>query len=263
MAAMRGSPYQVIVCDLFNLHDPDHEIVVRGFPRRELAVEYARRRTWSSVDEMRAPGLSPEQVRGRWLALGEDCRVVGPEGVVYVARSELEFFLTNPIPPARRDWAGLYRSLLPDDFALTYDWASAPYPPPHHYEYLIVIGPGDRGRITFRPDYAGEGVLEWEETFHPALEARILLFNLLKALAVFDAPPAPPVEPAIGGEQAILDVHASGQDIHLALSLLPEREREEVHRAVRAVVPERVWETFEARRNARLAPRDTKEGGDL
>ncbi len=106
---MRGSPYYVIVCDLFNLHDPDHETIVAGFPTRELAIEYARRRTWSSVEQMRAPGLSREQVRSRWLALGEDCRVVGPEGVIYAARSELDTFLDHPLPPERSDWLALYR----------------------------------------------------------------------------------------------------------------------------------------------------------
>ncbi len=77
---MRGSPYDVIVCDLFNIHTPDHETIVAGFPTRELAIQYARRRTWSSVDDMREPGRLVEHIRNQWLALGEDCRVVGPGG---------------------------------------------------------------------------------------------------------------------------------------------------------------------------------------
>ncbi len=108
---MAQGPYVVLVCDLFHAHEPDHETVVEGFPTAELAIEYARRRTWSSVDEMRRPGDTPEGLRERWRAFGEDCRVVGPEGVIYVASSELERFLARPATPEERDWTGLYRRI--------------------------------------------------------------------------------------------------------------------------------------------------------
>lgn len=252
---MKGSPYQVIVCDLFHSHDPDHETVVQGFSTRELAVEYARRRTWSSVDEVREPGLSREQVRERWLALGEDCRVVGPEGVVYVARSKLDLFLAHPLPPEHRDWVGLYHSLLPDDFTLTYEWAAGTYPLPHHYEYTLVVESRDPenpwtcpGHLTFWPDYPGEKVPRWETPFQARLESCILLFNLMQALSLFSRTQASPPEPAIGGETGHLEVTAAGQHIRLALHHLPEEERDELQRALRALVPVPVWQDLHARR---------------
>lgn len=102
---MNHAPYYVIVCDLFHSHEPDHESVVSGFCDRERAIEYAQRRTWSSVEEMRRPDSSPEEILGRWRGFGEDCRVVGPEGLVYVASSEMERFLASSPPPEAQAWA--------------------------------------------------------------------------------------------------------------------------------------------------------------
>jgi len=264
---MRGSPYRVIVCDLFHSHAPDHETVVRGFPTRELAVEYARRRTWSSVEEMRKPGLSREQVRDRWLALGEDCRVIGPEGVVYVARSELDTFLDHSPPPERRDWVGLYHALLPADFTLRYTWAAGTYPPPHHYEYTITVEPRDPenpwacpGHLNFWPDYPGEGVPRWEKAFAAYLEPCILLFNLMQALNLFSREQERPTEPAPGGETGHLEVTANGQHLRLALHLLPVEERDELHRALRGLVPEHVWQDLEARRQHYIEQAYPEEG---
>ncbi len=245
---MKGSPYAVIVCDLFHSHDPDHETVVEGFPTRELAIEYARRRVWSSVEEMREPDQSRERLRSLWRSLGEDCRVVGPEGMIYVASSEIERFLDRPATPEERDWVGLYRSLLPEDFSLTYRWVAGTYPPPHHYEYIIAVGPGDEGRITFWPDYPGEGVPEWQEPFHPDLRARIVLFNLMQAAGLFAPTREVAPEPTIGGEMGYLEVTAAGRDARLALHALSQAERDELHRAIRAVVPDRLWGELGARR---------------
>ncbi len=245
---MRGSPYSVIVCDLFSLHDPDHETVVVGFPTRELAIEYARRRTWSSVEEVRHPGLAREQVRDRWLALGEDCRVVGPEGVVYVARTEIDLFLDQPCPPDKRDWAGFYRSMLPNDFAFTYEWIAGSVPPPHHYEYTIMVHDDGTGRILFWPDYPTNTIPAWEVHFHPSLSARILLYNWLHAAGMFTRAQNTPRHSAIGGETGTLSVRADEKEAHVAVYLLPDDERTIVHRVICAVVPDMVWEDLHARR---------------
>lgn len=246
---MRGSPYTVVVCDLFHGHDPDHQTFIPGFPAEEVAVEYARRRTWSSVEEMKAAGRSPEEVREHWLALGEECWVVGPEGnVVYRGRAELETFIRHPIPPDRRDWLGLYQSLLPQDFHLVYEWAAGTVPPPHHYEYTVEVGPGDRGQVVFWPDYPGRDVPRWTHTFRPTLENRILLVNWLRATNWRENPPSRPDESAVGGETGQLKVTSGGKQATIQVHLLPEEERQTVHRAVCLIVPEHVWTTLDQQR---------------
>lgn len=237
---MRGSPYAVIVCDLFHAHAPDHETLVEGFPTQDVAVEYARRRTWSSVEQFREPGLSPEQVLARWRAFGEDCRVVGPEGVLYVASSEMDRFLAEPLPPHQRDWVNLYRSLLPEDFRLVYEWRAGTYPPPYHYEYVIQVGPGDSGEITFWPDYPGENVVPRRLTFHPDLTARIKVYNFVRAMPE-PAALRSPGEEHLGGETGLLEVSAEERRARVWVHQLPEEERLALHQTLRAIVPEHVW----------------------
>ena len=257
---MEGSPYYVIVCDLFNLHEPDHETVVLGFPTREQAIEYARRRTWTSVEQVREPGLSREELKRRWLALGEDCRVVGPEGVIYLARSELDTFLETPPPPERRDWHGLYRSLLPDDFTLTYTWAEGSVPPPHYYEYTITVVPPDQGHIAFLPDYTANAPPTWERAFHPDLTSRILVFNWLRATGRLGQSWPTSVDAALGGETGYLDVSTGGRRTHLAVHLLPEAERRALHNALCAIVPAIIWQELEARHRQYIGSRYPNTG---
>ncbi len=259
---MRGSPYRVIVCDLFNRHKPDHETIVEGFPRLELAVEYARRRVWSSVEQLREAGMSPEQLLSQWQTFGEDCRVVGPDGVVYTARSEIDTFLKQPLPPERADWTALYRSLLPDDFSLTYEWAAGSLPPPHHYEYTITVEAYHKGRVWFWPDYPASTVPIWEVSFHPVLTTCILLYNWLKATGFFSHPQKASAEPAVGGAVGHLTTTADGQQIELKVHLLPDEERMTLHQTLRALIPDMVWQELSNRQRAYLQsmyPADAEE----
>lgn len=95
--------YSVVVCDLFHEHEPDHQVVVEGFPDAASAVEYARRRLRDSIEGLREPGDTPDRLRARWRAFGEDCWVHGPEGPFYRASSELETVLRCVTGSGRRD----------------------------------------------------------------------------------------------------------------------------------------------------------------
>ena len=265
--------YTVIVCDMFHFaDDPDHEIEVPGFPTEETAIEYARRRLRKSLEEVRKPGQSPEELRRLWYTFGEDCRVVGPEGVVYRASSELERFIRHPAAPEECDYHALYESLLPEDFALTCEWAAGAVPPPHHYEYRIVLRgceppsaeeeadralyPRMRGEIAFWPDYPGPNVPVWRETFSAWTRECLRVYTLLqeRGLIGAEAPQRESGEAPIGGETVALDVTAQGQTWRIRSSSLPEGQRslllEEVMPAVRATVPASIWDGLEARRQA-------------
>lgn len=108
--------YSVIVCDLFHSHEPDHEIEIAGFPTQELAIEYARRRVRDSIEGMRQTGQSHEALRALWRAFGEDCQVIGPDGLLYRASSELESFIAQAATPQERDWQGICReAVIPNE----------------------------------------------------------------------------------------------------------------------------------------------------
>jgi hypothetical protein len=103
----RPGNFYVRVLDMFHYMDEEEEIEVDGFATRELAREYARRRTRDSLEEQRSPGCSAEELRSLWYSFGEDCVVVG-DG--YCGAHELDFFIANPATVEERDWM----SLTPD-----------------------------------------------------------------------------------------------------------------------------------------------------
>ena len=260
--------YTVIVCDMFHFAEgSDHEIEVPGFPTREAAIEYARRRLRHSLEEVRTPGQSPEELRHLWYTFGEDCRVVGPEGVIYRASAELDRFIRHPATPEERDFNGLYESLLPEDFAMTWEWAAGAVPPPYHYEYRIAVHryeprsdeplpPRLRGYITFWPDYPAPNVPEWREPLSVWTREGLRVYALLLDGGFLDAeiPSSGREDTPIGGETAILNVTAQGRTLHITSTDLPEDQRrfllEKITPAVRAMVPAHIWQDLEARRRA-------------
>lgn len=264
--------YTVIVCDMFHFaDDPEHEIEVPGFPTREAAVEYARRRLRNSLEEQRRPNQTPGELRHLWYAFGEDCRVVGPEGVVYLASSELERFIHNPATPEEREYLSLYEALLPEDFALTCEWAAGALPPPHHYEYRIVLRRHEppaaartagetlylrvQGEITFWPDYPGPDVPVWQETFPVWTHECLRVYALLQDSGLFGAETSQPeTEAPIGGETVTLEVVAQGQRWRIHSAGLPVPQRafllETAIPLVRAMAPARVWDDLMARHKA-------------
>ena len=73
---------------------------MKGFPTLESARLYARRYTWSSVEEMKT-------VEKPWLAFsfwGETAQVLGDE---YHGDSELDLFFRETPRPEDVDWASL------------------------------------------------------------------------------------------------------------------------------------------------------------
>ena len=96
--------YKVLVIDMFHYGDPEEEMVISGFPSMEAAREYARRRTRNSVEELRSEAKSPEELRERWFAYGEDCVVIQGD---YAGGKELDYFIQHPATEAERDWESL------------------------------------------------------------------------------------------------------------------------------------------------------------
>ena len=90
--------YSVIVIDMFH-YDDESEMIIRGFPKAELAREYAR-----SARELRSDGLPHDELRERWFIFGEDCVVIGDS---YTGFSELDFFIDHPATPEEKDWMAI------------------------------------------------------------------------------------------------------------------------------------------------------------
>jgi hypothetical protein len=99
---LRVLSYSVLIIDMFH-YDPEEDYVIDGFPTFELAKEFARRWVWDSVEELRKPGQSREELRSMWYTFGEDASVLQGEPH-YRGSSELDFFIEHPATPEERDW---------------------------------------------------------------------------------------------------------------------------------------------------------------
>ncbi len=147
--------------------------------------------------------------------------------------------------------AGMTRwcpSQRPIDLSLRYAWNAGAMPPPNHYEYIIEMGPGPRGEITFYPDYSGEGVPEWRETFAVTDQELDRLYGLMVDARVLSRRWAPMRDRPVGGDTDWMDVTANGETVRIPA--LPEggEALEPVYGAIRDLVPTEIWERLRAQR---------------
>jgi hypothetical protein len=103
----RDGSFGVLVIGMSG-YSSEEETHVMGFPTQELAQEYARRRTRDSLEELRTPGISDQELREQWYLFGEDCIVIGQE---YTGASEIDYFIAHNATDLERDWQGLERAL--------------------------------------------------------------------------------------------------------------------------------------------------------
>lgn len=99
--------YRVLVIDNYHVPDDDAAFSVGPFPTWEQAVEYARRRTWDSVEEFREADPHPPSVRSQFFMFGESCSAYGGDGRHYRARDELDYFVEHPATKEQRNWVQL------------------------------------------------------------------------------------------------------------------------------------------------------------
>ena len=100
-----GRTWSVLVIDMFHYMDPEEgERTVEGFQRPEDAIEYARRRMRSSLEECRPSAADAADLRTHWFMFGEDCIAIGTG---YMASSELDDFIAHPATPEEINWVSL------------------------------------------------------------------------------------------------------------------------------------------------------------
>jgi hypothetical protein len=85
--------YSVLIIDNFHF-DPEHDMIIKGFPTIDSAIDYARCIVRSSVEHHRKPNISRADLKQAWHLFGENASVLGHE---YRGSDELDFFLDNPV----------------------------------------------------------------------------------------------------------------------------------------------------------------------
>lgn len=96
--------YSVIVFDMAHTGEPDGEHVVEGFRDVQAARAYAEARVRASVEELRSPDLSAEQLRLTWHIYGEDCSVIGDS---FRGLEHLDHYIATPATMAQCNWSSL------------------------------------------------------------------------------------------------------------------------------------------------------------
>ena len=100
-----GEGFPVLIIDMYH-YDPSEDYVIGSFPTFELAKEFARRWVWDSVEELRKPGQSKEELQRMWYTFGEDASVIGGEPH-YAGSHELDFFIERPATSEERNWKAI------------------------------------------------------------------------------------------------------------------------------------------------------------
>ncbi len=100
--------FSVLVIDMARYREAGSEILISGFPNREVAIEYARRRLRASIEELRSANQTDENLRQLWAIYGEDILVIGEN---YTASSELAQFIAHRATQDECDWSALEKQL--------------------------------------------------------------------------------------------------------------------------------------------------------
>jgi hypothetical protein len=139
---------------------------------------------------------------------------------------------------------------FPEDFTIRYEWREGSLPPPHHYEYSIILGPDGQGQVVMQPDYPGEGTPTWSEVFLAPPAEMERLFRCLVSQGLFTQRWRQQEDPPVGGSSQSLRATVRGRAAHVPFFVLPAQAAavEEMCVAVKAIVPQAIWKKLYARR---------------
>lgn len=165
------------------------------------------------------------------------CRLLARAALVAAAELVLASGCSPPAPAQR-----------PADFAVRVHYESATIPPPGHVEWDLEVAPDGRGKLEYRPDYAGRRPPVFTEQFVvppdrlDALYARLRAADLLRYIRGGDSP--------VGGGLVSGTLTADGSRYEI-----PAADRKggaplrPVLEDVRGVVPADGWDRIERQRD--------------
>jgi len=141
----------------------------------------------------------------------------------------------------------------PDDFSISFYWNTGSLPPKYHYKYVITLGPGLQGEFEYQPGYDQDQAYFWSTTFSVSESAFDDLFSTLQQESILKSR-WNTGEGLIGGSTTDLIITAYGKEYHIPsihkLKTLDQARVETAMDAIRAVVPQSVWDEMEARQTA-------------
>lgn len=140
----------------------------------------------------------------------------------------------------------------PDDFSLRYYWSEGSLPPPYHYAFTIALAADGAGTVTMTPDYPGPEVPVWTETFVLDAAALDAFYSQLVAAGAFSTDWREEDEPPVGGSHYTIELTANGEVVTIPHFVVAGQAaaQGDISDAIVAAVPQTVWDTLEAQRQA-------------
>lgn len=143
---------------------------------------------------------------------------------------------------------------MPEDFSLTMEWNTGALPPKYTYMYTITIQPGQVGEMVYRPGYDPEDDSQlWVAAFTPEKAQMEALYATLQEQDMFRNN-WKKGEILLGSHGTGLTLNANGKTFEVpSVSELDRDERiqaEAAMDAIRAVVPQALWDELETRQAA-------------
>lgn len=140
------------------------------------------------------------------------------------------------------------KSLRPVDLEVIYSWSAASVPPPGHYEFTIRIGPGCKGELRYTPDYPGEGVPTWMDTFKAGETDLDALYRALSVLRVTRRRWRELERPPVGDETSSLRIQLGGATYFIHSQMQQYELLAPVCEQMTALVPASVWAQMNSQR---------------
>jgi hypothetical protein len=106
--ASESTSFSVLVIDMAHYREARSEIIISGFPTKDEAIEYARRRVRASVEELRSARQTTKTLRQLWAIYGEDVCLTGEH---YCGSHELDYFIQHRGTDGECDWQAIENDL--------------------------------------------------------------------------------------------------------------------------------------------------------
>jgi hypothetical protein len=140
----------------------------------------------------------------------------------------------------------------PADFSARYDWSEGSLPPPYHYEYIIHLDPSGAGLVEMVPDYPGDGVPIWTETFTVEPAALDAFYSQLVLAGAFSTQWREVDDAPVGGSHYAVTLTANGQTTEIPRFVVADQAAAQstISEEFVALVPQAIWDKFDSQREA-------------
>jgi hypothetical protein len=140
----------------------------------------------------------------------------------------------------------------PEDLSIHYHRTSGSVPPPYYHEITITVSPSGEGKILLIPDYPSESVPRWTESFSVDPSRLDALYEQIVSHKALTRSWRTPSSPSPGSPDETIQINANGRQMRIPSQIArglrrQSRSKDDIAKAVRALVPESLWQSLNDR----------------